>query len=128
VDKDIEGVVDNARFGGPKILQKIEVRPTIRAKRHQLSVDDCVIWEITQCGRDVWEPLVQDVLPPGVEGRSTSTPHGFQSIAVQLDFVGPLRSLSKLEAGKQSMVSMKPAGCCGEELFFGMISGENNVS
>jgi hypothetical protein len=52
VDQDIEGIVDNARFCGSKILQKIEVRSTIRAKGYQFAVDDCVIWEITQCDRD----------------------------------------------------------------------------
>jgi hypothetical protein len=45
--------------------------------------------------RDVVELLVQNVLPPGIEGRSTSAPHGLQPIAVELDFVGPFRSLGQ---------------------------------
>jgi hypothetical protein len=99
-------------------LEKIKVRPSVRAKGHLLSIDDRVMREILQGGRDVLEPLVQDVLPSGIEGRSTSTPHDLQPIAVQLDFF-----CGSLETGRQSMVSMKPTGSCGRELFFGMISG-----
>ena len=87
MDQDVEGVINNARLCGAKVLQKIEVRPTLGTKGYQLSVDDRVIREMLQCGRDVVEPLVQNVLPPGLECRSTSTPHGLQPIAVQLDFL-----------------------------------------
>jgi hypothetical protein len=95
VDQDVEGIVDNARFCGAKVLEKIEVRPSIGTNGHQLSVDDRVIREGLQCGRDKAKPLVQDVLAPRIESCSASTPDGRQPIAVQLDFLGPFRSLGQ---------------------------------
>ena len=56
VNQDVEGVINNARFCGAKILQKIEVGPAVGAKGYQFSVDDCVIREIFQGLRDVVEP------------------------------------------------------------------------
>jgi hypothetical protein len=99
VDQDVEGVINNARLCGAKALEKIEVRPSIGTQGHQLSVDDRVIREILQGGRNVVKPLVQDVSPPRVEG-SASTPDDLQPIAVQLDFVGPFRSLGQSGDGE----------------------------
>ena len=39
MDQDVKGIVENARLGGAEVLQKIEIRPTVGAKRYQLSVD-----------------------------------------------------------------------------------------
>jgi hypothetical protein len=43
-------------------------------------LDDRFVREILQGARDLVEALVQDVLSPGIEGRSTNTSHGLQSI------------------------------------------------
>jgi hypothetical protein len=75
VDQDVERAIDNAGFRGAEVLEKIEVRPAIGAKGYQLSVDHRFIRKILQCGRDIVELLVQDVLSPGIERRSTSTSH-----------------------------------------------------
>ena len=50
----------------------------------------------------------------------TSTPHHFKPVAIQLDLVGPLRPFGSLETGRQSMVSMKPAGRRERVLFLDM--------
>jgi hypothetical protein len=81
-------------------LEKIEVSPSIGTNGHQLSVDDRVIREVLQCGRDEAKPLVQDVLAPRIESCSASTPDGRQPIVVQLDFVGPFRSLGQSGDGE----------------------------
>jgi hypothetical protein len=41
------------------------------------------------------ELVVEQVLTPGIEGRSTSTPHGLQPITIKLDFVGPFRAFGQ---------------------------------
>ena len=93
VDQDVEGVVENARFRGAKVLEEIEIRPAIWTKRYQLSVDHRTVRKIFQCRRYVMKLLVKDILPAGVEGCFAGTPHHLKPVSVQLDFIGPSGAL-----------------------------------
>jgi hypothetical protein len=65
------------------------------------------------------ELLVQDIPPPGIKGRSTSTLHNLETIAVQLDFVGPFRSLRQPDHRKTIHSFDETADCMGKACFFG---------
>jgi hypothetical protein len=44
VNQDVECVIDNPRFCGAEVLQKIEVWPAIGTQGYQLSVDHRTFW------------------------------------------------------------------------------------
>ena len=72
--QDVEGVVDDARLRGAKVLQEMEVRPAVGAEGYQFSVDHRVVGKMLQGRRDVREPLVEHILPARIERRGAAGP------------------------------------------------------
>jgi len=95
VRKDIEGVVDNARLSSSRFLKEVEISAATWPYTNYLAVDDGSRWQVFQRSRDITESIIEYVSFARVKSDVIFSSHGFKSIAIELDFVGPLWSLRK---------------------------------
>ncbi len=66
MNQDVEGVVDNARLRGAKVLQQMKVRPAIGTEGHQLSINHGVIRKIpVRRSRCTETSLARHISPAG---------------------------------------------------------------
>jgi hypothetical protein len=64
-------------------------------EKRELSIDHRIVRQIVQGCRDVRELLVQHILPARVEGCFAYASHDLKPVSIQLDFVGPFRSIGQ---------------------------------
>ena len=65
MNQDGEGVVENARFCGAKVLQQIKIRQSVGTEGYQLSIDHRFNRKVLQGRRNGWESLVEHILSSG---------------------------------------------------------------
>jgi hypothetical protein len=93
MDEDIEGVIVDMRFCRAEVLEQIEVGVAIRVQRYKFTVDHGACRKVVEGFGDVVEFLVEDVLPARIQRGFTDTAHDLQAIAIELDLIGPFRTL-----------------------------------
>src|SRR5882672_8849196 len=100
VHKDIEREVVDLCLSGPEVLQQVEVGLAGNIHSDDFAIEHGSVRQVLKRFRDVPELGVEDVASPGVESRLTGALHGFQSVAIKLDLVRPLRAFRKLCDGQ----------------------------
>ena len=75
------------RLGRLEVLQKIEIRLSVRPHGHQLTIEHSVGRKVVELLADVVKLMIQHVLSTGVKCCLPASAHNLESVAVELDLL-----------------------------------------
>src|SRR5436309_592325 len=74
----------------------MKVRASRAVQGHDLAIDDGIGWKAAQGFCDVRVSLVEVLAIAGVQNRFGACPDAYGAVAIEFDFVGPIRAFGEL--------------------------------
>ena len=113
---DVEDVIDEVSLRGAVVLQRVERRLSRFVDRDDFAVDGRVVRKRGQRLRYRWVPQSEVIVVAGAEGELSTRFEGKGTVAVQLNFVAPLRTFRQHLRGKQQHGLDKPGLYLGGQI------------
>ena len=100
MNQKIEHEIADGRSGTARMLEQIELGPSFIVERDYFTIHDCVLRKLSESGGYSGELPVEGFLAAREQTRGAICLDGNRSIAVELDFVDPLRAFGQLRYGQ----------------------------